>query len=121
MMLKKTAYDKLVPKVNSIDTTRFLLKIKYDADKKELKNEILDTSGLVKKTDYNLEIIEIEGKMPSINCLTTASALTVDENKITNINSLVKKTDYDAKITETEKKLTDHNMINILLLQSLIL
>ena len=33
MLLKKTAYDKLVTKVNSIDTSTFILKTTYDADK----------------------------------------------------------------------------------------
>ena len=51
MLLKKTAYDKLVAKVNSIDTSAFVLKTKYDADKKELENKIPNTSGLIKKTD----------------------------------------------------------------------
>ena len=32
-VVKKTAYDKLVAKVNSIDTTGFVLKTKYDTDK----------------------------------------------------------------------------------------
>ena len=48
-VFKKTVYDKLVAKVNSIDTSGFLLKTKYDSDKKELEKKILDTSGLVKK------------------------------------------------------------------------
>ena len=46
---KKTVYDKLVAKVNSIDTSGFLLKTKYDSDKRELEKKIPDTSGLVKK------------------------------------------------------------------------
>ena len=50
-VVKKTDYDKLVTKVNSIDTGRFVLKTKYDKDKPELENKIPDTSGLVKKTD----------------------------------------------------------------------
>ena len=50
---KKTAHDKLVAKVNSIDTSTFVLKTKYDTDKAELQNKIPDTSGLVKKTNYN--------------------------------------------------------------------
>ena len=50
-VVKKTAYNKLVAKVNSIDTRRFALKTNYDADKKELENKIPDTSELVKKTD----------------------------------------------------------------------
>ena len=108
-VVKKTVCDKLVAKVNSIDTSGFVLKTKYDRDKKELENEIPDTSGLVKKTDYNAKITEIEGKIPSISGLATNAALTAVENKIPNISSLVKKTDYNTKITEIEKKLTDHN------------
>ena len=34
-VVKKTAYDKLVTKVNSIDTSAFVLKTKYDTDKLE--------------------------------------------------------------------------------------
>ena len=49
-VVKKTKYDKLVTKVNDIDTSRFVLKAKYDTDKSESENEIPDTSGLVKKT-----------------------------------------------------------------------
>ena len=74
-----------------------------------MKNKIPDTSGLVKKTDFNAKITQIEGKMPSISGLAINVALNAGENKIPNIKSLVKKTDYDIKITEIEKKLTDHN------------
>ena len=49
-VVKKTVYDKLVTKVNSIDTSGFVLKTKYDTDKSELENKIPDTSGLVEKT-----------------------------------------------------------------------
>ena len=49
-VFKKTVYDKLVAKVNSIDTSGFLLRTKYDSDKRELEKKIPDTSGLVKKT-----------------------------------------------------------------------
>ena len=48
-VVKKTVYDKLVAKVKSIETSGFVLKTNYDADKKELENKIPDTSGLVKK------------------------------------------------------------------------
>ena len=34
-------YDKLDAKVNNIDTSGFILKTKYDADKLELKKKIL--------------------------------------------------------------------------------
>ena len=86
-VVKKTVYDKLVTQVNSIDTSRFVLKTKYDTDESELKNKIPDTSRLVKKTDYNAKITEIESKIQSISGLATNAALTAVENKTTNINS----------------------------------
>ena len=52
---------------------------------------IPDTSGLVKKTDYNAKISEIEGKIPSISDLATNAALTVVENKTPEVSNLVKK------------------------------
>ena len=54
-VVKKTVYDKLVAKVNSIDTSRFVLKTKYDLDKSELKMKFLI---LVTKTDYNTELLK---------------------------------------------------------------
>ena len=48
-VVKKTVYDKLVAKVNNIDTSDFVLKTKYQTDKTELGKKIPDTSGLVKK------------------------------------------------------------------------
>ena len=54
-VVKKDVYDKLVAKVNSIDTTGSVLKTKYDTDKLELENKLPDTTGLVKKTDYMLK------------------------------------------------------------------
>ena len=41
-VVRKTVYDKLVTKVNSIDTTGFILKTKYDADKSDLEKKISD-------------------------------------------------------------------------------
>ena len=38
-------YDKLVTKVDNIDTSGFVLKTKYDTDKLELENKIPDTNG----------------------------------------------------------------------------
>ena len=48
-MLKKTVYDKLLAKVNNIDTSDFVLKTKYNSDKSELEQKIPDVSNLVKK------------------------------------------------------------------------
>ena len=114
--------NKLVAKVNSIDTSAFVLKTKYDTDKTELEKKIPDTSGLVKKTDYNAKITEIEGKIPSISGLATNAALTTVENKIPNISSLVKKKQIiTQKLLKLKKNLLMIIMINILQLQILIL
>ena len=52
-VVKKTVHDKLVGKLNSIDTSAFGLKTKYDTDKSEIEYKIPDTSNFIKKTDYN--------------------------------------------------------------------
>ena len=57
-VVKKTVYDKLVAKVNSIDTSGFVLKSKYDTDKSEVENEIPDTSGLVKKQTTIIKLLK---------------------------------------------------------------
>ena len=49
-VVKKTVHDKLVAKLNSIDTSGFVLKTKYDTDKSEIENKIPNTSGLLRKT-----------------------------------------------------------------------
>ena len=70
-VVKKSEYDNLANKVNNIDTSRFILKTKYDADKLELEKKILDTSNLIKKSDYNTKVSEMEGKIPNIINLAT--------------------------------------------------
>ena len=84
-------YDKLVAKVNNIDTSEFVLKTKYDTDKSDLEKKIPDTRGLVIKTDYNAKINEIESKIPSISGLAMNAALTAVENELPDVSSLVKK------------------------------
>ena len=39
---KKTVYDKLVAKVNNIDTSGFILKTKYGTDKSDLEKRAND-------------------------------------------------------------------------------
>ena len=90
-VVKKTVYDKLVAKVNNIDTSRFVLKTKQGTDKSRIEIKIPDTSGLVKKTDYNTKITEIEVKIPDVSSLATKTVLTTVENKIPDVVSLVKK------------------------------
>ena len=118
-VVKKIVHDKLVAKINNIDTSGFVLKTKYETDKSDLEKKISDadrkipdTSGLVKKADYNATLIEIESKVPSISGLVTNAGLTEVENKIPDVSSLVKQTDHDAKISDIENKYittTDYN------------
>ena len=70
-VVKKTVCDKLVAKVNNIDTSKFVLTTKYDTDKSELENKIHDASGLAKKTNYDTKITELENKIPDVskNCI----------------------------------------------------
>ena len=84
---KKNVYDKLVAKVDNINTSDFALKTKCQTDKTELENKILDTSSPVKKTDYNTKMTEIEGKIPTKKQQKTA--LTTDENEIPSVSNLV--------------------------------
>ena len=109
MLLKKTVYNKLVAKVDNIETSDFVLRTNYNTKITKLENKISDTSGLVKKTNYNTKIIELKSKIPNISNLVTKTALTAIEKKIPSISNLVKKTDYNTKVTEIENKLNDHN------------
>ena len=72
---RKTVYNKLVAKVDNIDTCDFVLKTSYNMKITELENKILDTGGLVKKTNYNNKITELENKIPVISNLATKTAL----------------------------------------------
>ena len=110
-VIKKTVYDKLVAKVNKIETTGFVLKTTYDTDKSDLEKRISDadkkipdTSDVVKKTDLNAKITEIEAKIPSTTGLANNSALSVVENKILDLCSLVKK-----NVSSFENKVSHHN------------
>ena len=127
-VVKKTVHDKLVAKVDNIDTSDFVLKTNFNARLTGLENKIPNTNGLVKKTDYNTKITEIENKIPDISGLATKTALTTVENKIPSISNLakktalttvenkipsirdlVKKTEYNTKITDIENILNNYN------------
>ena len=113
-VVKKTDYNKLVTKVNNIDTGtgKFILKSDYDADKLELERKTPDTSNLIKKSDDNTKINEIENKIPSISNLATKTALTTVENKIPSTNNLLKKQIMAQKIMKLKIKLLIINTIN---------
>ena len=109
-IVKKTVYDKLVAKVNRVDTSGFVLKFKNDADKSELGKKIPER-GLVKKTDFSAKLNEIYNKIFSTSGLATNAAVMM----------LVEWLRKQA-ITQVElkRKMSIVIMTNILLLQSLI-
>ena len=108
-VVKKTDYNKLVTEVNNIDTSGLVKETDDNTKITEIEGKIPDTSVLVKKTDYNSKITEIEDKIPDTSNLATKTALTTVENKVPSINNLVKKTDYNTKITDIENKLNNHD------------
>ena len=83
-------YYKLVAKVKNISISGFVLKTKCDKEKSNFEKEIHDTSGLVKETDYNAKITEIENKIAISSCVATNAALTAVE-KNPDVSRLVKK------------------------------
>ena len=97
-VVKKSVYDKLVAKVNNIDTNYFVLKTKYQTDKTELEKKTPNVTDFFQKA----KLTELENENPDISNLATKTAFTTVEN------DLVKK-NYNTKITEIENKISDHN------------
>ena len=73
--------------VNKIDTSDFVLKTNYNADKTELEKLIPNVTDFVKKA----KLTELENKIPDVSNLATRTALTAFENKIPDVSNLVKK------------------------------
>ena len=72
-VVKKTVYDKLVAKVNNIDTSDFVLKTKYQTDKTELEKKIPDVTDFVTKTNLS----KLENKIPDVSSLAIKTALII--------------------------------------------
>ena len=79
-----------------------------------VENKIANTSNLVKKTDCNTKIIEIEKKLPDHNhnkyiTTTEFNKLATDKfnARIVQAN-LVKKTDFDDKLTDFNRKIVSN-------------
>ena len=52
-VVKEAVYYELAAKVNNIDTSEFVLKIKYKTDKAKLEKKIVDATDFVKKNVLN--------------------------------------------------------------------
>ena len=116
-VVKEAVYDKLVAKVNNIDTSDLVLKTKYQIDKAEPEKKNSDVTNFVKKT----KLTELENKIPDVSNLATKTALTTVENKIPDVSNLVKKQIIILKLQKLKRNLLTIIMTNILQLQSLIL
>ena len=121
-VVKKTKYNSLKTKVDDIDTINFVLKTKYEKDESDFEDKISKVdkkiaavSDLVKKTNFNSKISEVENKIPSvfnskitevenkipdIKNLASKTEVTAVENKIPNVSNLFRKTDYAAETTK---------------------
>ena len=69
------------------------------------KINAIDTSGLIKKTDFDAKMKGIKGDVPSIAGLATTAVLNAGLYKMPGANNLViKKEDYDAKVSDVYHK-----------------
>ena len=74
-------YDKLVAKVDNIDTSDFVLKTKYQTDKTELKNKVPNVNDFAKKA----KLTELE-KLQKLKRI----LLTIIMTNILQLQSLIK-------------------------------
>ena len=103
-MALKTNLAHLKTEVDKLDIDE-LVPVPNDLSK--LSNGV--KNDVIKKTDNNAKITEIENKIPNISNLATKTSLNTFQNKIANVSSLVKKTNHETKVTEIENKLNNHN------------
>ena len=97
--VKKTVYDKLMAKVNNIDTSDSVLKTKYQTDKTELERKIPNVTDFVKK----VKLTELENKIPDVSSLATKTALTAVEIKYRILLVLLKKQTITQKLMKLKK------------------
>ena len=116
--VKKTLYDKLVPKVNAVDTSRFVLKTKYDIDKLKLVKEIVMQTQkylILMNLLKNRWNARIENKIRSISGLVTNASLSVVENTIPDVTNLFKK-----KIIMQKYQMLNLNALTQLIIMTLL-
>ena len=103
----------LIPSASGLVT-----KTQYDLDKQGLEKKIegadtriRNTSGLIKMTDYNTKITQIEIKTPSVTGLVTITMFntkaTENENKKSDITNLSIRVALNTKSAEVESKIPD--------------
>ena len=117
--------DKLKPvstdlnKLSDVVKNNVVKKSDYNTKITEIEGKIPDISDLIKKTKYSSKITEIEDKIPDTNNLATKTALTTAGSKIPSISNLVKKQTTIPKLLILKINLIIMIMTNILILQNL--
>ena len=75
-------------------------KTNFNAKVTELENKKPNVSGFLLTSVFNSKITEVENKIPDIKYLASKTELATVENKIPDVSNLVTKTDYAAKLTK---------------------
>ena len=75
-------------------------KTNFNTKVTEIEGKIPNVSGFLLTSVFNSKITEAEYKIPDIKNLASKTEVTAAENKIPDVSSLVKKTDYAAEITK---------------------
>ena len=93
----KLDIDKLAPvltdwsKLSDVVKNEVVKNTEFDAKIENIEDKIPDISNLACKTILNTKINKVKNEIPSITGLATTSTLTTVENKIPSISNLVKK------------------------------
>ena len=107
----KLDIDKLTPvpvdlsKLSNVVKNEVVKNTEYNAKMKNIEDKIPDITNLTTKTTLNTKINEVKTEISSISDLAITLALTFSN---LNFSSLVKKIDYDTKVNKIENKITDH-------------
>ena len=111
ILLKQTVYDKLVTKVNAIDTSRFALRTQQNTDKSGLEKKINDadketpnTRRLVKKQIIMLRSLRLKVKYPVLLAQLLPPLLMQLKIRYPTLEIWSNKTDYDANISDIGAK-----------------
>ena len=100
----KLDIDKLLPlpadlsKLSNVVKNEVVKETEYDAKIKNIEGKIPDISNLATKSNFNTKINKVKNEIASNTGLATTSALTAVENEIPSTINLVKKTDYDTRV-----------------------
>ena len=118
----KLDVDKLVPVPVDLSKLSDLIKndavTKTDYNKLVTKVDNIDTSGLVKKTDYNTKITEIEDKIPDISGLATNGLATDYNTKITDIENKLNNHNHEKYVATSEFNTLAADVFNARLAQA---